>query len=78
MKAECQMLRSEHGRREGDDRIIANGRRQDGLNELTRHHTRHSMEARCGSKSKKKQRRVMKIINGWDWSEGRSCNRSQI
>ena len=29
------MLRSEHGRRGGDDRIIANGERQDGLDELT-------------------------------------------
>jgi len=29
------MLRSEHGRRSGDDRIIANGGRQDELDELT-------------------------------------------
>jgi len=29
------MLRSEYGRRSGDDRIIANGRRQDELDELT-------------------------------------------
>ena len=29
------MLRSEHGRRRGDDRIIANGGRQDELDELT-------------------------------------------
>jgi len=36
------------------------------------------MEARCGSKSKERQWRVMKMINGCDWSEGRSCNRSRI
>jgi len=29
------ILRSEHGTRCGDDRIIANGRRQDELDELT-------------------------------------------
>jgi len=29
------MLRSEHGRRSGDDRIIANGGRQGELDELT-------------------------------------------
>jgi len=48
------MLRSEHSRREGDDRIIANGGRQDELDEITRHRTGHLMEARCGSKSKEK------------------------
>ena len=29
------MLRSEHGKHRGDDRIIANGRQQDELDELT-------------------------------------------
>ena len=43
-----------------------------------RHCTRHAMETRCGSKSKEKHRRVMKMINGRDWLEGRSCNRSWI
>ena len=43
-----------------------------------RHRTRHLMEARCGSKSKKKQQRVIKTINGRDWFGGTSCNRSQL
>ena len=72
------MLRSEHGRRKGDDRIIANDGQQDKIDELTKASHKPSMEARCGSKSKEKRRRMMKMINGWDWSSCISCNRSQI
>ena len=60
------MLRSEQGRHGGDDRIIANGGRQDELDELTETSHKNPMEARYDSKSKKKQRRVMKTINGRD------------
>jgi len=42
------------------------------------HRTRLPMKSRYDSKSKEKQRRVMKTINERDWSEGKSCNRSRI
>ena len=49
------MLRSEHDRRGGDDRIIVNGRGQDKLTSSRRHRARHPMKALYSSKSKEKK-----------------------
>ena len=48
------MLRSEHGRRSGDDRIIANGGQQVELNELTEasHKASHEVSMRQQVKGK--------------------------
>ena len=48
------MLKSEHGRRGGDDRIIVNGRQQDELNELTgaSHKASHEVSLRQQVKGK--------------------------
>ena len=55
----------EHGRRGDDDRIIANGRQQDDLDELTK--ASHKAFHGCSLwQQVKKQRRVMKTINGQD------------
>ena len=51
---DSMMLKSKHSGHRGDDRIITNGGWQDELDKLMRHHTRHPMKARCGSKSKEK------------------------
>ena len=48
------MLKSEHGRCEGNDRIIANGGQQDGFDELTEasHKTSHGGSLRQQVKGK--------------------------
>jgi len=58
------MLKSEHGRRGGDDQIIANDERQDELNELTETSHKASYESSLRQQVKGKTRRVMKMING--------------
>jgi len=48
------MLRSKHGRREGDDRIIVNDGHQYELDELTEAPHKKTMDARCSNMLKKK------------------------
>ena len=48
------MLKSEHGRRGGDDQIIANDERQDELNELTETSHKASYESSLRQQVKEK------------------------
>ena len=69
------MLRSEYGRCRGDDRIIANGGRQDKLTEAS-HKASHG-----GSLWQQVKRKTTEGDEDNQWTNligGRSCNRSRI